>query len=276
MAGNVFVIVVASALLHAAWNAIVKGAPSPRITTAFVTAAAAALALAALPFLPSPAAGARPFIAASAVIHVLYFGLLARTYRLAPMSQAYPLMRGIAPLLVLTFVVGALGERLPITAIAGSCLLCAGLLAMSLGPARADARGLRSALAVGLVIAVYTVVDGIGVRRAGAAAAYTAWVFLLTGIPLAAWTLTRHALPARRELARALAWGIGGGLATLASYGMALWAMRTAPVAAVAALRETSILFGVLLSAAFLGERVGAVRMAAGAVIALGAVLLRL
>jgi drug/metabolite transporter (DMT)-like permease len=272
----VFGIVLLGAVLHASWNALVKGAGDKLLTTVAVALAAGLLAALALPALPPPARASWPFLAASMVLQVIYYLLVAAVYSWADLGRAYPLMRGTAPLLVSAFGVLVLGERLPAAAWAGVATLCAGILTLAAGGARGDRRGLALALANAVVIAAYTLVDGLGVRRSGSPVAYTLWIFLLTALPFAAWA----ALAVRAELGRFLAahWrrGLAGGAGSVASYALALWAMTRAPVAVVAALRETSILFGAALAALVLKEKLGPAGIAAAGLIAAGAAMLRL
>ncbi|MBY8825276.1 EamA family transporter [Sphingomonas colocasiae] len=272
----VFGLILFAALLHAGWNAIVKRGSDTLLTTVLVTASAALVAAAALPLLPAPAPASWPFIAVSALFQIVYFILVAAAYRVADMSQAYPLMRGAAPLLVALASAAWIGEPLSASAWAGVAVLSAGIFGMAADGRRGgDRAGLLLALLNALVIAGYTVIDGLGVRRSGAPAAYTLWIFLLTGLPLAAWALLARRRAFVGYAARNWHLGMAGGLGTLASYGLALWAMTMAPVAVVAALRETSILFGVAISGMVLKERVSTARIVAVCVIAAGAAILR-
>jgi drug/metabolite transporter (DMT)-like permease len=274
---GVFAIVLFAALLHASWNAIVKGAGDKLLTTVLVTTSAALLAALSLPALRQPNAGSWPFILASALLQVAYFVLLARTYHIADMSQTYPLMRGTAPLLVGIVSVLVLGAHLTLTMWTGVGVICLGILGMAAADRQRNRRGIALALLNAVVIAGYTVIDGLGVRHSGAPAAYTLWIFLVTGVPLAAWAVRTRGRAALSEYARRnWHFGLIGGVGTVASYGLALWAMTIAPIAVVAALRETSILFGVIISGLLLKEHVGPARFAAACTIALGAALLRL
>jgi drug/metabolite transporter (DMT)-like permease len=273
----VFLIVLGSAALHAVWNAVVKGASDTLLTTILVASSAAGMAIVALPFLPPVAPGAWPYLFASGVLEVTYYTLLSFAYRHADMSRAYPLMRGAPPLIVATVSALAFGVGLPLVGGAGVVLISAGILTMLLGGrGTGDTRGLRFALVNALVISSYTMVDGFGVNASGAPAAYAMWLFVLTGTPLGLWAVLRR----RRALAAYLRgnWHLGliGGFGTLSSYGLVLWAMTEAPVPLVAALRETSILFGTLIAAFVLHERVTAIRVVAVAIIAAGAIALRL
>ena len=276
MSLSVFAIILLGAALHATWNAVVKGGADKLLTTCMIAAVASLIALATTPFLALPAKESWPFIGASVILQVLYFVLVASTYRIADMSQTYPIMRGTAPLLVATVSVLVLSESLSAFAWLGIAVISLGILSMAIAPSTGPRKGLALALINAGVIAGYTLIDGLGVRKSGAPVAYTLWIFLLTGIPLAAW-----ALAARRKVfvdyvAGNWHLGIVGGVGTIASYGLALWAMTAAPIATVSALRETSILFGVVISAWVLKEHLTRVRIIAACVIAAGAMLLRL
>ncbi|MEQ7874316.1 EamA family transporter [Sphingomonas sp. ASV193] len=277
MSWNIFLIVLLAALLHAGWNALVRRGTDKLKMMMLVMGLAALGAAMALPFLPAPAPTSWPFMAASAILQLVYFGLLARIYRTVELNVAYPLMRGLAPALVAIAGLFLLTERLSFAGWAGLFAICGGLLALS-ATARAvvHRRDLRLALLNALVIAGYTLVDGLGVRRSGAPFSYVLWIYFLSGL-----SLTLSVLASRRDLlfgigARDLSRGSVGALGTVAAYSLAAWAMTRAPIAAVAALRETSIVFAALLSVLFLGERVDRRRWAAISTIAIGAVLLRL
>lgn len=267
-----FVIVLFAGLLHASWNAIVKRGSDTLFTTILVTGSAALIAAACLPFVGAPDPRSWPWLAASTVLQAGYYLLVARTYRVTDMSAAYPLMRGCAPILVALVGGVVLGERLPGLAWAGIGLICFGILCMSHGIVR---RQMWLPLLNAGVIATYTLVDAFGARQSGSALGYTLWLFLLSGLPLPIWALSTRA-PQLIAYARAN-WGYGlvGGIGTLTSYGVVLWAMTQAPVAMVSALRETSILFGVLISALVLRERVTRQRWIAAGLIVAGAVVLR-
>lgn len=268
--------VLGAALLHASWNALLKRRGEPLLATVLVVAGSACVAIVLLPWLPPPSRDSWPFIAASSVVQIVYYLLLIETYRDGEVSQAYPLMRGCAPLLVASMS-GLTGERLGPGQWLAMLLICGGVLTQWLAaPAAGARRTTVFALLTAGVIATYTLIDGQGVRRSGAPAAYTLWIFLLTGAGVCAWT-ARGRLRALVAFARAhpLVAPLGG-LASVGSYGIALWAMTRAPVAAVAALRETSILFATAIAAFILRERIGRARLAAVTLIACGAVAMRL
>jgi drug/metabolite transporter (DMT)-like permease len=273
---SVFAIVISAALLHASWNAIVKSAGDKFLSTIMVSASAAGLSAVLLPFLNAPAQASWPFAAASALLQIAYFLLIARTYDIADMSQTYPLMRGTPPLIVALISVFQVGESLSRVAWIGVLGICAGILSIAMGSGPKNRKGTHLALLNALVIAAYTLVDGAGVRRSGAPAAYTLWIFLLTGLPLAVWAALTKATTLVANFRRHWPLGVAGGMGAISSYGLALWAMTIAPVAVVAALRETSILFGTVIAGLVLKEHVGARRMIAACIIACGAAVLRL
>ena len=272
----VFAIVMFAALLHASWNAIVKSGRDKFLTTITVTASASGLSAALLPFLTTPAPASWPYAAASALLQIVYFLLIARTYQVADMSQTYPLMRGTAPLIVALVSVFRMGVVLSPIAWAGVLGICLGIFSIALGNRLKERKGVYLALVNALVIAGYTLLDGIGVRRSGAPAAYTLWVFLLTGLPLTLWAISVRRAEFSAYFRRHWRLGLAGGVGTTASYGLALWAMTVAPVAIVAAMRETSILFGTLIAAFVLREPVGPRRLISACIIACGAAILRL
>ncbi len=285
MPTDVMLLVLLGAALHASWNALVKSGRDKFLDTVLVAAGSAALAGAALPFLPVPAPASWPYIAASVAIHVVYFALVAAAYRTGDMGLAYPLMRGTAPLIVALLSGALLGERLGPGAWAGVALICGGVLGLAAARGGLGAAGARRGpalapvafpLANAGVIAAYTLVDGVGARLSGHAAAYTLWMLLLTAPPLLVWAAVRRPRDLRDQIRARWRLGLLGGACTLGSYTLALWAMTRAPIASVAALRETSILFGMALAALLLKERLGWIRHAAAVAIACGAAALRL
>lgn len=270
-----FNIVLLAAALHATWNAIVKGGKDKLLTTVLIMLGSALVSVVALPVMALPDRASWPYLAASTVLQVVYFVMVASTYRIADMSLAYPLMRGTAPVMVTLASVPVLGEALPATGLGGIGLICLGILAMALG-ARGDRRGMAMALATACVIASYTMIDGVGARLSGDAVSYTLWLNLFSGLPFGLWLLARRPAGFRAYLRGNWHLGLIGGFGTLASYGLALWAMTQAPIALVAALRETSILFATLISALVLKERVTPRRALAAVLILAGAVAIRL
>jgi drug/metabolite transporter (DMT)-like permease len=277
IAPPVLLAVLGGALLHASWNALLKRRGEPLLAAVLVVAGSACVAMLLLPFLPAPTCASWGYIAASSVVQTIYYLLLIATYRDGDVSHAYPLMRGCAPLVVALASGPLMGDRLSPGQWSGMLLICGGVLGQWLAtPSTGARRTTGFALLTACVIAAYTLIDGRGVRRSGAPAAYTLWIFLLTGLAVCACTV-RGRVRTLAGFARAhpLVAPLGG-LASIGSYGIALWAMTRAPVAAVAALRETSILFATAIAAFVLRERIGPARIAAVVLIACGAAAMRL
>lgn len=269
--------VLGGANLHAAWNVGIRGGPDRRATTALLVAASGLMGAVLLPFLPAPAIGAWPYLAVSAVLHVVYFNLVAEAYSLGALSLTYPVMRGTAPALTAVIAAVGFGEGLGAAEWGGLLLISLGVSLQARRSGKpGELRALRFALANSLIIALYTVNDGFGARASHSAFAYALWTFVLPAIPTAL-VLMRGRVPllfAGDSAASLLRRGVGGGFCAVASYASALWAMTQASIGAIAALRETSMLFGVLFAWWFLAERPRRGRLAALAMIAVGAIVL--
>jgi drug/metabolite transporter (DMT)-like permease len=277
MSAAVFSIVLFGAACHAVWNAIVKSAPDTYLTAVLVAMFAGIIGAIAVPFLTQPAQASWPFLASGLILQIVYYRLVGAAYRAADMSQAYPLMRGTAPLIVAVATALWLGEHLSLTAWLGILLISGGVIGTALGAWRgSNLKGVLLALANACVIATYTINDGIGVRLSGSPAAYTMWLCIAAAIPLAGRELIARPAVFRAYVVRNAHLGLIGGAGTLVSYGLALWAMTLAPVAVVAALRETAIIFATAIAAFVLRERVTGQRLAAIALIVAGAIVLRL
>jgi drug/metabolite transporter (DMT)-like permease len=275
--GLMFLVLFAAAL-HAGWNAIVKSSQDKSSDVVIVAVSAALIAGATLPFIAIPATASWPYLAASVAIHLLYFSLVGLAYRQGDLSYVYPLMRGSAPLITACAASLVAGEALRPGGYLGVFLLSAGILVLSVdglrhGKAHLGATGF--ALANAVVVALYTVVDGLGVRLAGHALSYAQWLFFLNAFPLLILGLaTRRGSLVAAARTR---WktGLVGGLCTIGSYGLVLWAMTRAPLALVAALRETAVIFGTVFAAAFLREKFGAWRYLAAALVTVGAIAMK-
>ncbi|MGG6895437.1 MULTISPECIES: EamA family transporter [Rhizobium] len=277
MSLDVIALVLFGALLHATWNAIIKAGTDKSLDAALVSAGGAVAALPLLPFLPLPASAAWPFIGASAILQFAYFQLVAAAYRAGDIGLVYPLMRGVAPLIIVSTSSFILKETLSGGALIGTMTICAGILTLAFEARKGGRRAILLALSNAVVIATYTYVDGIGARISGNSISYTLWMSLLPPVLLFAWAISQRGANAVAAHIRYNWWrGLIGGGGSIASYGVALWAMTKAPVAMVAALRETSILFALVISVLFLKERSSIWRYIAGAIIAAGVLVLRL
>jgi phosphonate utilization associated putative membrane protein len=261
------------ALLHASWNALVKSSADKALDTALIHLLASLVAIPMVWWFGWPPPQAWPFIAASIVIHMGYYVALSGAYRHGDLGLTYPLMRGSAPLLVALSASVTLGETLSPLAWAGVVGVSVGVLTLGLSKHAFDTpRAVQFALVNAVIIASYTVVDALGVRVTGSAMQYVATLFLLDGWPFALIVFARRKWAVGPYIRRRWVICLGGALASLGSYAVALWAMTQAPVATVAALRETSVLFAALLGVWFLKE-VFTMRRAIGTCVILSGVL---
>ena len=274
----VFGAVLVGALLHASWNALVKSSTDKALDTATIHLIGSLVALPVVMVVGWPDAASWPFIAASVVIHIGYYIALTGAYKHGDLGLTYPLMRGTAPLLVALSAAFTLHETLSPLAWAGVLGVSCGVLALGLSRhALESPRAVGFALANAVVIALYTVVDGLGVRASGNALQYVVALFVLDGWPFALLVFLRRGPGVSLAYARGR-WPMGllGALGSFGSYGIALWAMTRAPVATVAALRETSVLFAALLGVLFLKESFTVKRALGTATIVAGVMALRM
>jgi drug/metabolite transporter (DMT)-like permease len=266
--------VLGAALLHATWNALVKASEDKQLDTYAVAAGSGLLALLLLPFLPLPAPAAWPWLAGSASVHILYFVFLAGAYRWGELSYVYPVMRGGGPMIVAVTGVVAFREILQANEWLGVLLICAGILAFASGAH--DRRATGFALANAVVIGAYTLIDAAGARASGAPVSYTLWFFVANGLVITLLGLLQRGpvVPAyfRRHWLRAIA----GGACALGAYSIALWAMTRAPVALVAVLRETSVIFAAVLGAVVLKEKITRRRLVATGAVLAGLIALKI
>jgi drug/metabolite transporter (DMT)-like permease len=274
----VFLAVLAAALLHAGWNALVKIGLDRFSSILSIALVVGVVALLLIPFFPIPARPAWPWVLAGSMLHTGYKLFLIRAYRHGELGEVYPLARGTAPLLVGLFGLLFLGER-P-TALQGAAMLAiaGGILLLARGsPGRRIApQAMLYAFGTAGFTAAYTLVDGVGARMAGTAAGFILWLFLFDGLFMLGFALATRGPAALRALLPAWRPGIAAGLMSLGSYWIVVWAFTQAPLGLVAALRETSVLFALLLGAFLLNERIGAARWAAAGLILAGIVLMRL
>jgi drug/metabolite transporter (DMT)-like permease len=272
---QVLAVVLFGALLHASWNMLVKARPDKHLAAAVLYTTSGLLAAGALPFLPTPNAASWPYMAASTVLELLYGIVLATAYRVGDFSHAYPLMRGTAPLLVAAASSALLGERLSDRVWLGIVLLSCALISLVFEGRSSRQPFFATGLALlnAVLIAAYTMVDGVGARLSGNAVAYGLWLFALIGVPWLLWLV--HGREGWAAIRSGIPIGVVCGACSLASYVVALWAMTRAPIASVAAVRETSIVFGTVLGAVVLREHVTWMRASAACVIAAAVWIIR-
>jgi drug/metabolite transporter (DMT)-like permease len=271
--------VLGAGFLHASWNALLKSSTGgdALLDTTAVVAGSSLWGLLFVGLVPFPLIDAWPYIATSSAIHFGYYITLSQAYRTGDLSFAYPLMRGTAPLLVTVLGAIVLRELPSGKMAAGIALISLGIVSIAFVQRRTHSRAAAGwAFANAGIIAAYTLVDGAGARASGNAFSYVTWLIFLEGIPFMVWVLVRRGRPALVYLRSTSRIAIIGGGCSFAAYGIVLWAMTRAPIAAVAALRETSVLFAALLGSLWLKEGFGWRRVAGAASVVAGIAALKL
>lgn len=278
MSLDVMAIVLFAAALHASWNALVRVSAHKFHDTTLIVLGAGVWTVLLLPLVPVPAVESWPYLAASVLIHVAYFSLVALSYRSGELSFVYPVMRGTAPVLSAVAAALLINESPTLGGWAGVLLISCGVLALAGDSWRSGTFHSASAvfaLINACVIVVYTLVDGQGARFSGHAFSYTGWMFLLTAPLLLAVSVAGQGREVLQRIQLGWRKGLLGGACTLASYGLVLWAMTRAPIALVAALRETSVVFAAILAAYFLKEPITRLRVASILTVSAGAVAIK-
>lgn len=282
----VVALLLAAALMHATWNALLKADRSDRLATfGVIMTTGTVMGLVAVPFLPAVAFAAWKYLAISVIVHVAYYTFLLKAYSYGDLSHTYPIARGMGPLLVAIVSGQLIGEHLRVQDIVGVVLLSAGLVALAIPlrsviPKPGARHGLATLFAVltGFTIAGYIISDGLGVRAAGPDAshrlAYIAWLCVLEGPWLLVFAIMVRPGTVWSHLRRNWWRGVIGGTIANTGYGIAIYALALGPMAHVAALRETSVLFGALMGTLLLGEPFGVRRVVAAAVIVSGLTLM--
>ena len=282
----IVLLLLAAALMHASWNALLKADRSDRLATfGVIMTTGTLMGVLAVPFLPSIEPGAWKFLAISVIVHVAYYTFLLKAYSYGDLSHTYPIARGLGPLLVALVSGRLIGEHLRAQDIAGVLLLSGSLVALALPlkgatPRPGGRHGLATLFAVltGLTIASYIIADGFGVRAAGPdfshRLAYIAWLCVLEGPWLLVLAIVLRPETVWSHLKRHWWKGMIGGVIANTGYGIAIYALVLGPMAHVAALRETSVLFGALMGTLLLGEPFGRRRIVAAVVIVAGLALM--
>jgi drug/metabolite transporter (DMT)-like permease len=272
----IIAVVIGAGALHACWNAIAKRVTDRLMAFAWIAAASMAVGGLVLAFAGLPPRQAVPFAITSAVIHTGYNLGLMNSYRLGAFNQTYPIARGTSPLVVAVGAYFLAHEHLGTVALIGIATLAAGLMSLALSAGRltrGDLPAVGAAVLTGLTVAAYTITDGLGVRHSPDPLMYTALLFVLQGPPLLVAALARRPLAAWRDTGT-MGRGVVAGLLRTVAYGIVLWAQTKAPLAEVAAIRETSVVFAALIGVTVLGEDFGRRRVVAAVVIATGIVLI--
>lgn len=272
-------LVLLAAVMHASWNALIKGSDDKVGSQMLIIACGALMAAAVLPWVPTPAREAWPFIAVSIAVHTVYRTLLVWAYRHGDLSTVYPLARGFAPLLVALAAVPLAAEALTRGEIAGVLFVSGGIASLAFerhGATRARGLSIVLALATGLFVSSYSMIDGLGARRSGSFLGYAVWLMTFEGLPFVAGA----AIARRRRLVATwkAGWraGLIGGLISTVGYTIVIWAMSVDGMAQVIALRETSVIVAALIGVFALKETGGPRRIAAAIVVVAGNLLLQL
>ena len=276
MSPFVIVIVLMAATLHAVWNAIVKTAEDRTTMLGLVALGHVIPGAVMVALLPLPAVESLPYVAASTLVHFGYFYMLGRAYAHGDLSVVYPIARGIVPALVALWAMLFAGEVLPTQAWGGIALIACGIQLSSWQALRSGVgrAALGYAVGTGICISAYSLIDGLGVRLSGNTLSYWAWgAFLHLFVASFIGLRKKASLGAVRP--RSWIIGIGGGFVSMTAYGLVLYAKTFAPLGAVSALRETSVIFAALIGFVFLKEghwmrRLGAAVLMAGGVALIG------
>ncbi len=283
MSAGVFALVIASALCHAGWNALIKLKMDPFWSIVLINAASGLVGLIALPFTGLPGLDSAPYLALSLVLHLGYYTTLIFSYRHGDMGVVYPVARGAGALLIAGVSVVVFGQSLPLGALIGISVLAGGivLLAQKRKPsepqnAESSGRAVLYALATALTICGYTLSDGAGARASGNAFGYAAALFVINVVPLTLFAFWRHGVVGFAALRPHWRKGLAGGGMSFASYAIAIYAMSVAPIPLVAATREVSVLFAALLAVFVLREPLRLNRMLGALLVVAGLITMRL
>jgi drug/metabolite transporter (DMT)-like permease len=273
-------LVLFAAFLHASWNAMLHGHRDRFVSMTWIAMAMAAASTVVALFSPWPVAAAWPYIVASGLTHIAYNLCLVWAYRGTDLARAYPIARGSSPVLVTLGAALFARESIGPVHVLGVLLISGGIVSLALRGDRLSRPGLLAALATGATIAVYTVIDGIGIRVSdGRMLAYTPWMFMLNWLmplPFIAMRGTAALWAPVRDEPRMVLSSCIGGLVSIAAYGIVIWAMQSGAMGTVSALRETSVVFAVLIGRLFLREKVGLAQWCSCLVVAAGAICLGL
>lgn len=276
MTADIAILVLLAALLHAGWNALVKTASDRLFVISAVAFTQCLAGLLVIPFVPAPDAASWPAIAWSTLFHYLYYTFLYQAYRFGDLSQVYPLARGVAPVLVAMGAAIFSGEVLSLPAIVGVVMTSIGIASIAIfqkSSLKQNPAALFYALGTGAIIAGYTVSDGVGVRLSGSPFGYIAWLFFLE-FPVVLFVLYRRRGGMVVLFQQEWKLFTGTGLCSVIAYGIVIFAVNYAPMAAVSALRESSVIMAALIGTIFLGERPWLQRVAAAIIVAGGVAMI--
>lgn len=272
-------LVLFAAILHASWNALVKSSGRPEYSIAAFQIVGSLICLCLAPFVPWPDSASWPMIIASMLIHNVYYLTLAQAYRSGDLSQVYPILRGLAPVLVTIGAGVFASEWLPMQVVAGIVVISLGIMSLAFSnrftgamPRMAIVWGLITAL----LIASYTVVDGIGVRRTDQPLSYIIWLFILEPVPICLWLFFRDRDNWFSQIAANAKVTVIGGISSSLAYGLVIFAMSLGAMGIVSSLRETSVIFAAIIGSVYLKEGFGKQRIIAAVLVSIGIIVLNL
>ena len=268
--------VIAAAVTHAAWNAIAHGIKDQTLAFALIGVGGIAVGIPLVIVAAMPRGDCWPYLLGSVAIHVFYNLLLMQCYRLGEFSQVYPLARGTSPLVVTILAAIFIHEHLTLPQVAGVLVVSAGLATLVLAGRRPGRAAFAAAVGTGLTIAAYTTVDGVGVRLSGSPVGYIGWLMVLESLCVPMFAVFRRRNVLLKQPKRILLAGLAAGALSVLAYGLVLWAQTRGALAPIAALRETSVIFGAIIGTLIFREPFGRSRIAATVLVATGIVLLNL
>jgi len=268
--------VIAAAVTHAVWNAIAHGIKDQTLAFALIGVGGIAVGIPLVIVAAMPHGDCWPYLLGSVAIHIFYNLLLMQCYRLGEFSQVYPLARGTSPLVVSILAAIFIHEHLTLPQIAGVLVVSAGLAALVLAGRRPGRAAFAAAVGTGLTIAAYTTVDGVGVRLSGSPVGYIGWLMVLESLCVPMFAVFRRRDVLLKQPKRILLAGLSAGALSVLAYGLVLWAQTRGALAPIAALRETSVIFGAIIGTLIFREPFGRTRIAATVLVAAGIVLLNL
>ena len=273
---TVTIAVIAAAVTHAVWNAIAHGIKDQTLAFALIGVGGIAIGIPLVILAVMPRSDCWPYLLASVAIHVFYNLLLMRCYRLGEFSQVYPLARGTSPLVVTILAAIFIREHLTLAQIAGVLVVSAGLATLVLAGRRPGRAAFLAAVGTGLTIAAYTTVDGVGVRLSGSPVGYIGWLMVLESLCVPMFAVVRRRDVLLKQPKRILLAGLAAGALSVLAYGLVLWAQTRGALAPIAALRETSVIFGAIIGTLIFREPFGRTRIAATVLVAAGIILLNI
>jgi drug/metabolite transporter (DMT)-like permease len=273
---SVTLAVLAAAVTHATWNAIAHGIKDQTLAFALIGVGGIVVAIPLIILVAAPRPDCWPYLAASIVIHVFYNLLLMQCYRLGEFGQVYPLARGTSPLVVTILAAIFVHEHLALPQIVGVLVVSGGLAALVMAGRRPGRAAFLAAIGTGLTIAAYTTVDGVGVRLSHSPIGYIGWLMLLESLGVPMFALIRRRDVLLKQRPRTLLSGLAAGALSVLAYGLVLWAQTRGALAPIAALRETSVIFGAIIATLVFREPFGRTRIAATILVAAGILILNL